>query len=319
MSMVRAGIIGAGNIGWRYDGGVWDGRRSVSHAACIARHPRCTLVAVGDPDAQAREHARQAFSDEVLVTGDLDAFFCQDLDLVCIASPTSHHGTHLRACLEHETDYVLLEKPVATDFTEYEQLVDLWTAHQSTRVLVNYFRRSLPQVAKLRDACRSSELVALDFSYSRGLAVNGVHLLDLMGDLLDTNSAPPLTWASGSVDNPSFGLTSRGVDVTVRGFDLPYHCIEVRAIFPDGRLSLLDGGARLEYEQREENPDYPGFFHLAPPGPAVDPIQATSAMRDGTYLSLCNLLDDRVPVNSSLATAGFAQELLSSVEQGCAT
>ena len=241
---------------------------------------------------------------------DLDRFFSHELDLICIASPTAHHAAHLSACLSHDPRYILMEKPVAPTLSEFQALKRSLATAPSARIYVNYFRRSLPQVAVLREACASRDLVSLELTYSRGLDVNGVHLLDLAGDLLQIDQAPPPSWVDGSIDSPSFGFDVGDVSVTVKGYELPYHCIEARAVFTDGRLSLLDGGARLESEEREENPNYPGFFHLAAPIPAVRPSVAARAMLDGTYLGLCNLLNDEEPLLSSLESAAFAQEML---------
>ena len=311
---LRAGIIGAGRIGWRYDGGRWDGQRSVSHAACLDRHSDTDLVALLDPDPSACADAATALGPGVRITDREDGFFGLGLDLVCIASPTALHADHLRACMARGVRYVLMEKPVTVDLEGYRALLADWAAQVSPpRVCINYFRRVLPHVAALRAACQARAPRGIDVIFSRGLAVNGVHLLDLVGYLLDANSAPALDWVDGPLENPSFALTLGGVTVSFRGFDLPYHCIELRATFDDGRLSLLDGGIRLEHEAREENPDYPGFYHLAAPRPLLDPEETARAMRDGTYHSLCNLLDEGQPVASSLHSAGFAQELLARV------
>lgn len=319
-SMLRAGIIGAGRIGWRYDGGRWDGRRSVSHAACLARHPRTQLVAMLDPASAALDDAAHALGEAVCVTDDMDRFFAQKLDLVCVASPTEAHDAHLRACVAAGVDYVLVEKPVTTDLADFQALLSDWERLASPpRVCVNYFRRALPQVRAMRAACRAGGLKALDLVYSRGLSVNGVHMLDLLGFLLDAEVPPPLAWVEGDPDNPSFGLhfDGPGVRVTVCGLDLPYHCIEARAFFEQGRMSLLDGGVRLEFEACEDNPDYPGFYHLGLPRAVIDPAHAAEAARDGTYRSLCDLVDDDMTIGSTLRSASFAQQLLEAVRVAC--
>lgn len=72
--MLRAGIIGAGRIGWRYDGGRWNGKASVTHASCIDRHPHTNLVAVHDPVESVCKEFADAFPD-VLTTTSLADFF----------------------------------------------------------------------------------------------------------------------------------------------------------------------------------------------------------------------------------------------------
>lgn len=315
---LKAGIIGAGQIAWRYDGGRWDGTRSVSHAACLDRHPNTQLVAMLDPIESARTAARAALGPEVEVTGTLDAFLAHDLDVICVASPTKYHVEHVRAAARSGARFLLIEKPVTTDMAAFRSLVDDMTSLPTPpRSFVNYFRRGLPQVQALRDACLGGGLVALDFVYSRTLAVNGVHMVDLCGYVLGLHRAPELVWVDpAGGDNPSFTLRTGDLLVQFRGIDLPYHCIECRASFANGRLSLLEGGLRYEREERLPNPAFPGFCRLGPAQPAMDPEAAARAFLDGTYQSLCALLDTAVPSPSPLEGSAFAQEVLAAVTKG---
>tara|TARA_R110002072_G_scaffold243304_7_gene402284 strand:+ start:426 stop:1397 length:972 start_codon:yes stop_codon:yes gene_type:complete len=315
--MLRAGIIGAGQIAWRYDGGRWDGTRSVSHAACLDRHPQTRLVAIVDPDPATRADAGAALGPEVAVMADLDAFLALDLDLICIASPTAFHAAHVRAAARAGVRFLLVEKPVTNDMQEFSELVaELAAMPVRPRSFVNYFRRGLPQVYALRAACQRADLVALDFTYSRSLAINGVHMIDLCGYLLGLDAAPQLVWADPKgAENPSFALRHGDLLVQFRGMDLPFHCIECRATFADGRLSLLEGGLRLEREDALPNPAYPGFFRLGPAHPAMDPAEIEQAFLEGTYRSLCALLDTHTPSPSPLEGSAFAQQVLAAVQR----
>ena len=318
---LRCGIIGAGQIAWRYDGGRWDGRRSLTHAACLDRHPQTELVAVFDPVAESRAAFEAGYTGPVPVAlpETLQDFCALELDLVAIASPTQHHGAHLRACLEAGVPRLWVEKPVTLDFVEFESLrksVDALPA--SPRICVNYFRRALPQVARLKAHLQASpDLIGVEIVYSRALAVNGVHLLDLLGHLFDVTAPPPLDWLrpDASGENPDFGMTLAGVPVTVTGHALPYHLIELRLTGPDGRMSLTQGGAALMWEAAQPNPHYPGFFNIAPPVPALPADLAQAAMHDGMYLMLDNLVDAQAVPVSPLHSAYFAQDVLTQVAQ----
>jgi hypothetical protein len=316
---LRAGIIGAGNIGWRYDGGRFDGTRSVSHAACIDRHPDTTLVCVLEPEPAARAEAAKSLPGTVAFPDDETGFFSHALDVVCIASPTPMHERHLEAAIDAGARYIFLEKPVTGDFAAYARLLDMVEKVESPpRIAVNYFRRSLPQAAELKQLCQQGEVVAADFTYSRGLAVNGVHLLDLCGYLFDLQSVPALSWIDPSDSaNPSFGFRAGETNIRFAGMDLPYHCIECRLTFAGGRVSLLDGGAVLTRERRQDNAHYPGFFHLGPAQPVLDPAQCRAWMLDGTYLSFCSLLEPEAAPPSTLQTAAYAEGLLDLVMRSC--
>lgn len=316
---LRCGIIGAGQIAWRYDNGRWDGERSLTHAACFDRHAGTNLVAVFDPVAESRAafEAGYAGPGPVVLPESLQDFLALDLDLVAIASPTPHHGDHLRACLEASVPRLWVEKPVTLEFAEFENLRDTVDAMSAPpRICVNYFRRALPQVARLKEHLQASpSLTGVEIVYSRSLAVNGVHLLDLLGHLFDVTTPPPLDWirADDSGANPDFGLTLSGVPVTVTGHDLPYHLIEMRLTGPDGRMSLTQGGAALMWEAMQPNADYPGFFNMASPAPEISVARTKAAMHDGMYLMLDNLVDAKAVPVSPLHNAYLAQGVLKQV------
>ncbi|QXT39384.1 Gfo/Idh/MocA family protein [Gymnodinialimonas ceratoperidinii] len=323
--MLRAGIIGAGRIAWSYDGGAWDGARSLSHAACFHRHPDTRLVAIFDPDpaACAAFEAGYRGPGPVACSAEFEAFLAHDLDLVAIASPTEHHADQIKACIEAGIPRLWVEKPATADMASFTSLqTQLAQSAAPPRIVVNYFRRCLPHVSeaksRLRSALSAGELRRLDVTYSRGLAINGVHFLDLIGYFFDADDAPALDWIDrADTADPSFGFSLSGVPVAVLGVpDLGYHALDLRAVTDGGRLSLSRGAAELTWEAKQPNPDVPGFFNLAPPVHVVPPDVSTLAMLDGSYLALCNLLDDGAASQSPFAASGFTQSILAQLSEG---
>ena len=317
--MLRAGIIGAGRIAWSYDFGASDGHRSVSHAACLDRHPETVLKAIFDPEAEARTRffAEYRGPGPVALCDTLDEFLAHNLDLVTIASPSELHSGHIDACLNASIPRLWIEKPVTTDAASFEALTrQLAQCDPAPRIVVNYFRRFLPQVAEakacLQSALTTGALRRIDATYSRSFVVNGVHFLDLVGHLFNVDAAPEFDWVDrADTDDPSFGLTLAGVPVAVQGIpDLGYHALDLRAVTDDGRLALTQGGAELTWEAKQPNPDFPGFFNLSAPSHVLEPAITGKAMLDGTYLSLCDLVDDRAPSRSPLSASAFTQTIL---------
>ena len=316
--MLRAGIIGAGRIAWSYDNGVWDGKRSVSHAACLHRHPETTLAAIFDPMPDARTIFAESYAGPgpVAVCDTLEMFLAQDLDLVAIASPSELHSAHIASCLSANVKRLLIEKPVTTDAAAFRALTErLANCDSAPRITVNYFRRFLPQVFeaknRLQRALSSGTLRRVDATYSRTFVVNGVHFLDLIAYLFDVNEAPELDWVDNACADPSFGMTLQGVPVSVMGIpDLGYHALELRAATDEGRLSLTQGAAELIWEAKQPNRDFPGFFNLAPARHLLDPAITTEALLDGTYLSLCDLLDDSSPSRSPFSGSALTQTVV---------
>jgi predicted dehydrogenase len=272
-----------------------------------------------EPNEERRHSAAQVLGDDLLITDNEDLFFAQDLNVVSICSPSLLHARHIHRVFRSKVEYVWIEKPVTVELSEYTKLLDEWGRHPSPpKNAVNYLRRGLPQFKILKDLCTQPGLISLDFVYSRGLEINGVHMLDILGYVLDLTRPPKLDWVQqgnggvGIAGNPSFGFRAGSIGVSFRGLDLPYHCIECRASLEGGRVSVLGGGSSIIREPRVENADYPGFFHLGNPFELLPSKHAHDALLDGTYRSLASLIDDGEP-SSTLYTAYFAQALMEQV------
>lgn len=316
-SELRAGIIGLGRIAWSYDGGYWSGYRSVSHAACLERHPYTSLVAVFDPDSEARTSFSNGFlgASSVSICQTLDAFFAERLDVVIIASPSEFHVEHGLYCFDQRIPRIMFEKPVALSSKGFLDLNSRYNAmYPKPFTSVNYFRRFLPQVASLkafvREAREKEELVRVDITYSRGLTVNGSHMIDLLGHLFDLTKSPPLDFiVVHDNETSSFGMEIEQCPVVVMGAaGLDYHGLSLRVVTKRGHMSLTRNGQDLLYSKAVPNPDFPGFSHLDPPESFLPISQTQKAMRDGTYLSLCDLISGTEL--SPLDQSGFVQSVL---------
>lgn len=312
---MRAGLMGAGRIGWTYDGGRWDGGASTTYVSSLARHPRTDLVAVYDADTGACRAFEAAFP-EIFVTSNLEEFLLQKLEIVCIASPTQFHCDHLDACFDAHISHIMVEKPVAPDIDSFTKIAARWRSLVvRPRVQVNYFRRSLFQSRLLKSQIQNRNIFGIEISYSRKLTINGVHLLDLLGFLTESSPPTALDWHLDRGENPSFGFRLGDVSVAVTGYDLPYHLLEIRVIAEDGRVTFARGGSAVISEAKEPTEGFPGFFKLSKPEGLVDETQAAQALNDGLYMNLCELLDDSAAQCSTLETAAFSQSILDLVAQ----
>ncbi|MEO9461754.1 MAG: Gfo/Idh/MocA family oxidoreductase [Marinomonas sp.] len=315
--MLRAGIIGAGRMAWGYDAGKWDDASTgFTIASCLNRHPAVQLEAIYDPVPQAREAFRAGYKGEgpVALFDNLDAFFAAELDLVAIASPSEHHFLHLNKCLDAGIERLWVEKPVTialADFDAIEQRVAAMAVQP--RICVNFVRRGLPEIQRLKEYIASSpdtpEAMAIEIRYSRKLAVNGVHLLDALGAVTGANNAPKkpdyvIPSASG---NPSFGVTVSGIPVSLAGFDLPYHLIEMAVIDSRGRMLLTAGATRLTWEPSEPNPDHAGFSRMG----ASESVAGMSGDLQAAALNILgSLIDGSKPPIAPLQSARFSQGLM---------
>lgn len=113
---LRAGVVGAGVFGRH-------------HATKYARLAGVRLVGFADPDGAARHGAEAHF--HVPATADWRNLLGR-VDVVSVCSPARTHAAIVRAFLQ-EGAHVLVEKPIATDVDEAEELIAL--ADANDRVL----------------------------------------------------------------------------------------------------------------------------------------------------------------------------------------
>ena len=109
--VLRAAIVGAGVFGRH-------------HAAKYLRLPGVKLHAVADPSADARHYVETHL--KVPVVGDWRELLGK-VDVVSVCSPASTHADIVRAFLNAGA-HVLVEKPIATDLEEAEELIALAAA-----------------------------------------------------------------------------------------------------------------------------------------------------------------------------------------------
>ena len=110
--MLRAAVIGAGVFGRH-------------HAAKYMRAPGVKLTAIADPSPDARHFVETHL--HVLAVSDWRELL-GEVDIVSICSPASTHAPIVRAFLNAGA-HVLVEKPIATDLDEAEDLIALAAAN----------------------------------------------------------------------------------------------------------------------------------------------------------------------------------------------
>jgi predicted dehydrogenase len=313
----RAAMVGLGNIAWRFDRGQGAGQSSLSHAGAYERNSRTMLVGGCSPDAGDRIAFQTACRVPVYASLS-DMLDHESPDIVSIASPSPWHFSQTMACLEKKIPMIWLEKPVAGSLQELDRLLETNRQGCST-VVVNFQRRYCTAYQNLRRVYQEQRLGTcelIQLNYSRGLEVNGAHILDMLFFVTDNQEQWHLEWASadGDRDNPCFSLVlANGPRVMVCGLSLPYHCIDMALTCEQGRVSMLHGGMTPVVEERVEHELFPGFHRLQHTG---DDILGAGGLAGSMEAALDDLLDAfeqrREPV-SNLKTARASLALIEEV------
>jgi len=270
----KGALIGLGQMAWKYDGGrASDPEDPRTHASAYGARGDGMLAGGCSPDPREREIFSRALGLPVFETPE-DLLRVLRPQVVSICSPTPFHGAHVLCCLEAGVPLIWLEKPPAASLAELETLQR--EVRGRARVLVHYHRRYAPFFRLLRREIRQKRFGSFrggEVVYSRGLASNGIHFVDLVLFLWDVAGVPEISFRHVSAfgeDYPTFALVVGGGEILFRGVDVPGHLFEGSFSFDDARVRFADGGERGVVEVRRENPRYPGFFHYHPGASPLD-------------------------------------------------
>ena len=141
MQMIRLAIAGYGLVGRR-------------HGDAILQTPGIELAAVVDPNAGGRELATQQGAKAYQTLAD---FLAEGgADGIILATPNALHVEQALACVEADLP-VLVEKPIATQSVEAEELVQVARA-RGVPLLVGHHRRHNPLIQKAKTIIDNGEI-----------------------------------------------------------------------------------------------------------------------------------------------------------------
>lgn len=186
--MVKALLIGCGNIGAMYD---WDNEQILSHAKAFSKFDEIN-VDYFDLNKQQASMVADRYNGNLVFDVD-KAIQNEFYDIISICTPTPTHYKFLYKALNIKTPVIICEKPISTNKNEINELINLYSVSES-KVLINYFRRFQPSFVKVQDIItdlqKSDELTNVSIRYQRGFINNCSHALDLLQFLFQEEFIP---------------------------------------------------------------------------------------------------------------------------------
>ncbi len=264
-------IIGCGNIAGGFDQDRPETAHPYTHAGAYRRHGGFRIVACMDTDAghcadfAARWKVPARYGDLAsLIAGQ------REVDIVSICSPNALHGPQLEAVLAMRPKLVFCEKPLTDSVPLSERIVESY-ARAGVLLAVNYTRRWAPDVMAYAAALQRGDwgrVRSVSGIYTKGIAHNGSHLVDLLHLMLG-----PLTVeaaAAGSADHwpddlsvPALLRSSGGVPVTLSVGDArDYALFEMEIVTEKGTIRMEDGGSRWQVRCVADDMRFKGYRHL---------------------------------------------------------
>jgi hypothetical protein len=186
--MFKALLIGCGNIGAMYD---WENEQVLTHAKAFSKFDEIN-VDYFDLNNQQASMVADRYNGNLVFDVDI-AIQNEFYDIISICTPTPTHYNFLFKALKRKTPVIICEKPISTNKSEINELMNLYSVSES-KVLINYFRRFQPSFVKVQDIItdlqKSDELTNVSIRYQRGFINNCSHALDLLQFLFQEEFIP---------------------------------------------------------------------------------------------------------------------------------
>ena len=259
--MIRALLIGCGNIGGGYDFN--DPQKVWTHAKAYSLHKGIELT-VYDQEKEKAIQIADKYNARVLEQITDDSFSAYQI--VSITTPTPTHFTYLQKALQAKVAVVICEKPIVDKTEHLTQLQDLYLS-SSSKVLVNYIRRFQPgyKKAKLKILQLRQEqvLCGVIVKYKRGFLNNASHAIDLLQFIFDVpfelkgfqqitstfdvfNYDPTITGSCLYLDCP----------VSFAGMaNISYPVFEIELFFSASKVVICHSGDEIRY-YKEKSGDW---------------------------------------------------------------
>lgn len=189
---VRVAIVGLGDIGAGDQPSDEEPASSpgtpTSHASALASLPEIEVVAAADVSPAARDRFdrnwRSRWPDIRIYSGHNELLESEAIDLLTVATPDHLHGQILVDTMRAGIRFIFAEKPLVTDLTEADHLIDV-ADRMGTAIQVNYTRRFRPEfLAAMNEVTsgsigRLSQIVIRNGGPRAMLFRNTTHFIDL--------------------------------------------------------------------------------------------------------------------------------------------
>ena len=265
MKIYKAGIIGCGQIAGGYNANCQLGE-SLTHACSYNQIDQVELIAACDPDLSKRKAFAKKWKISNVFSDTTEMLNKMDLDIVSICSPTEYHIDAFKDIAKTKTvKGIFCEKPLAYDLQE---AYDILNISKKYTVSVNYFRRWNPKLKQLCNDLKENtygKLIYIKASYTKGLKVNGSHLIDILYSFLGMPVDVRTYHIYDSINNDpgvDFSLTfAAEIEATFQHIpNVPYVSFDIEFFTEKGKVSMIQRGQKIEWFKSIVDEDYNRTF-----------------------------------------------------------
>ena len=275
MGKHRAAVIGLGNIGLMYDLEPQRPHPS-THVFAYEQSPVFDLICGIDGDESKKalfiEKAPGAIFYSSLERAIEDGVL-KDIDVISICTPPNTHLDILLKLIKMRIGRILFcEKPLVSNTTESNALIEALEWNKGVRVIPNISRRWNNGLRKIGEVIKSSEFGKLEkihIRYTRGIENTGAHLFDLLkmwsGSLIQRVNVIGETNTS-AVPEPTYSFCFE-LENGVKGYaeaidDNNYYLFEVDLYLSNGKIEMRNSGDDVIYYRTDKHHLFNGFKEL---------------------------------------------------------
>lgn len=266
--MLRAAVIGLGNIGFMFD---LDPLRkdTWSHVTAYKKCHRVILAGAVEVDEKKIALFNKHHNAVPVYRGISDLMSCCCPDIVSICTPTASHYSVLRELTQYPVKGIFCEKPLSCDIEEAAEMVRLCD-EKGIVLAVNHIRRWDDHFLYVKAVIQSGEIGkirTINMTYPGQIFNIGTHLLDALRML--TGSEPVKVSGVSTdpdKDDPDIGgwlqFNDRSfctINSVGKREDL---VLELDFIGDKGRVRMLDNGETIEKYHFQESTRYSGYSEL---------------------------------------------------------
>ena len=236
------------------------GRAGMIHGRMFSRPPNARLVAVVDSNEKAAHRAAQELEVEKHYTDYRDACDDDDIDAVCIATPTYTHSEIAVACAK-AGKHIFCEKPMAITLDECDRMMEA-VRESHVKLQIGFMRRFDRNFQKAKQILDDGEIgdVVLVKSLTRGpgLPPKWYFSIETSNGLLaevNSHDIDTLRWFTGSEFARVYAEAGNYRCPELK-YEYPdfYDNIVLNARFEDGKMGVIDGACPdfYGYDSRTE-------------------------------------------------------------------
>jgi predicted dehydrogenase len=242
--MYKVGIIGCGNIAYKYNEifTKWP----VTHMSAYNVHPKTTITAVSDFNKENIKQCSEIYNVPNSYTDHKKMLENEKLDIVSICTPCETHAEIIRDIAKYKVKAIFCEKPFTNNLDDAKEVTSLCKS-KGILLVVNFQRRHdlFYQYVKDNMTQLVGDVKKVIFTYSGGVVNNGSHAFDLLnyyfGDIEELNAEID---DSTQIDNPNLSVFIKfksGIRGLITTYNISNHsCFGMSIIGTKAKLDLIN-------------------------------------------------------------------------------